>query len=742
MRRSSQTAALFLSFVVSALLSGLAISAPALPVDQDAITSSFGRQVQVLVDAPLSMGPAEALQSNRLTPYPDPLVNLGPQNTPAWIRFEIHNRTDEWGAWVLNTLRSNLEVLEIYKADADGISLLFDNADDAQRRESLKRYFNLVAPFSLAPGESATLLIRFKAAVAGWLPMRLIPTSMLTRFTFSQFSLFIFTTAGTGILISYNLLLFLATRNRIYVLYTAATTALLLACLHLQGMTTAWWFYSSPEWGRIFGATMVNLAGAMLLTFARLFLNLRGRPIADGWQRIAMPLLLAHVVCLPASMLLAPGLSDLLVTSGWVTVTAVFISLPIQAFTAYRGWRLEETLLGVAWTILAAQFVTLMLSTAGILPGGYMDWYLLGPACFTEAALVAVSIALKVRRLQLEKEEADTRSQMSLQEMNERARLVLAASHDAHNLIGGALSLSRRAADAPDLMQAKSDAGKVSQLLDSIRQTMSLMVSNNRQVGPGTIPMVETVQVDDLFETLALTFREHSGKHDRRITWRSNCETVACDRHMLIRILSNLISNALAYSSGKRVLVACRGHANHVSFRVYDQGPGIADADLRRLLQSEKSLRLAPEAEGSGVGLRICQALAGASGGRIEAASRPEGGSMFGLRLPTPDLSAISHPIHFVGDGAMWGGYADLIGTSRLVSEHGGDKNTLYVFSESVEMPANAGVNVVACYDRSSENRARWSQFADAIVCFPITLPALAYAASLACGRHAGESNR
>lgn len=711
------------------------LSAESIGVSQDAITSNFGPQIELLADAPLTMTAAEALKSPLLVPYDRPIVNLGLQDAPVWMRFRVENPSDEWGAWILNTLRTNVEILEIYKSNADGIELLFDNANIAQRQSSVQRHFNLVAPLALAPNETATIIVRFKAAVSGWLPMRIIPISLLTQFTFSQFSLFIFSIAGTGVLIVFNLLIFLAARDKLYILYSAATTSLVLACLHLQGLTTAWWFYASPEWGRTFGITAIALAALMLITFARRFLQLKGRVFADYWYRIAALALGLHIIVIPGSVLVAPTFTNFLASSGWITALSAFISLPLQAFFAGGGRRLERTLLGVAWTALATQFTWLVLSGLGIVPAGNLDWYLLGPVCFMEASLVAISIAVRVRRLQEEKETSDARSTLALQDMNERARMVLAASHDAGNLVSGALSLNERIEGAQELTQAKSDARKSRELLDSLQQTMSVMVSHSRQVGSGSIPMIETINVAELFGTLALTFRERSRQQGKRITFRTTLESVAGDRYMLSRVLSNLLNNAVMYAKGERVLIVCRGHVDAVLLRVYDQGPGLSAGDLAQVLLGDRSVRLSPQSEGIGVGLRSSKDLAAAYGASLEAASKIDGGSMFGLRLPMPDLASIGPKINFLGDRELWQSHAALLKGGSLVDQHRGEAGQLYVFSESVQVAKTESINVVACVDRSTDNRDKWSQLADVILCFPVTLPALAYASWLACRR-------
>ena len=53
----------------------------------------------------------------------------------------------------------------------------------------------------------------------------------------------------------------------------------------------------------------------------------------------------------------------------------------------------------------------------------------------------------------------------------------------------------------------------------------------------------------------------------------------------LLRIVSNLVANAVRYTSEGRVLVGCRRNGKRLRFVVADTGPGFPAADLEALQQ-------------------------------------------------------------------------------------------------------------------------------------------------------------
>ena len=104
-----------------------------------------------------------------------------------------------------------------------------------------------------------------------------------------------------------------------------------------------------------------------------------------------------------------------------------------------------------------------------------------------------------------------------------------------------------------------------------------------------------------------------------------------------LQILDNLISNALKFSHSRTTIqVRTLAQANHVLVAVRDEGPGITDADQKKLFQ--KYTRLAARPTGgessNGLGLAIVKRLAEAMAGSIECSSTPGAGATFTLRLP------------------------------------------------------------------------------------------------------------
>ncbi len=112
---------------------------------------------------------------------------------------------------------------------------------------------------------------------------------------------------------------------------------------------------------------------------------------------------------------------------------------------------------------------------------------------------------------------------------------------------------------------------------------------------------------------------------------------VVADRHLLSRMLQNIISNAIKYAGQEpRVLCSIARNSSLVDICISDNGPGIPTEFQEKIF--EKFYQINPEKKsfGAGLGLAFCKMAAIAQNGSVSVRNAPDGGAVFHISLPAP----------------------------------------------------------------------------------------------------------
>ena len=107
-----------------------------------------------------------------------------------------------------------------------------------------------------------------------------------------------------------------------------------------------------------------------------------------------------------------------------------------------------------------------------------------------------------------------------------------------------------------------------------------------------------------------------------------------CQPGALKRALTNLLDNAVKY--GSRARAAITSANNGVEITIDDDGPGIPEAELAKVIQPFYRVEdsRSRDTGGTGLGLAIALAIVQAQGGELTLSNRPGGGLRAAIKLP------------------------------------------------------------------------------------------------------------
>jgi signal transduction histidine kinase len=217
---------------------------------------------------------------------------------------------------------------------------------------------------------------------------------------------------------------------------------------------------------------------------------------------------------------------------------------------------------------------------------------------------------------------------------HERRFMVTAIAHDLRTplftLRGSLEALERGVGDARYLDRAQAKAAHLDRLVSDLF-TFSRLEYARDAIG------FEEVDVGALARRAAEDAEPIAAARGCVLVVRGMESGLAVrgDADALLRVLTNLLDNAIRHGRGRVVLGAQRENGA-VRLEVVDDGPGFAPDDLDHvfepLFRSDRAR--APATGGTGLGLAIARRLARAHGGDIEAANDPAGGARATLTLP------------------------------------------------------------------------------------------------------------
>jgi signal transduction histidine kinase len=130
-------------------------------------------------------------------------------------------------------------------------------------------------------------------------------------------------------------------------------------------------------------------------------------------------------------------------------------------------------------------------------------------------------------------------------------------------------------------------------------------------------------------------------KRQAEITAITDFPIIYCDRERIVKVMVNLISNAINYTPEERrphVEIGCRREDNNFRFWVRDNGIGI-DPELReKIFELFYRIKELNKVEGAGMGLSLTRKIIASLGGEISVAAEGAIGSTFYFTLPVvPD---------------------------------------------------------------------------------------------------------
>ena len=220
-----------------------------------------------------------------------------------------------------------------------------------------------------------------------------------------------------------------------------------------------------------------------------------------------------------------------------------------------------------------------------------------------------------------------------------KSRFLAAASHDLRQPLQTLHLLQGMLAKVVEGEKAQKLIARFDQTLGAMSGMLNTLLDIN-QIDSGAVRVAKvTFPVSELFDLLRDEFACLAEDHEISLHVVPCSLLVHSDPRLLEQMIRNLLSNALKYAIGGRVLLGCRRRNGMLSIEVCDTGPGIPGEELHAIFEEYRQLDNAARerSQGLGLGLSIVKGLGNLLEHRVYVGSVPGRGSIFGIELVLPE---------------------------------------------------------------------------------------------------------
>ena len=261
----------------------------------------------------------------------------------------------------------------------------------------------------------------------------------------------------------------------------------------------------------------------------------------------------------------------------------------------------------------------------------------------TEMVLKAENLDLesivteRTQKLELVNKQLAVAREKSEQAHLKKSQYLKAISHDLMQPLEAARLFTSALADQNKLND--SQKRQVQNIDHSLKVANDLLINlaEVARIESGNIsPDIEVFCLADLLKQIEQEFSASADEYQIELKVDDSEYWIKSDRHLLRRILQNLLTNAFRYASPGKVVLAVKLENEQLLIQVIDNGPGIA-ADKQQLVfeqftQLDNGKNHA--SNGLGLGLNITRSLSQILGHTLHLESEPDCGCNFSICVP------------------------------------------------------------------------------------------------------------
>ena len=619
--------------------------------------------------------------SRRFSRCDDPAPGFGFTSSTYWFRFSLRNPSSGQISRYLEIEYPLLDHVELYEPGAQGFYNVYREGDWQVFSHRPVPYRNFVFILKIPAHTTLTYFIKVRTSSSLNMPVRLYaPAAFIDKVENEDMALGMY----FGILfamLAYNMILYISIRESLYLYYVMFVMLNFLFQLDLMGVSFKYLWPGAPYWANISLPFFIFTAFFFGTQFTRGILNtFRNIRVIDAILKAFLYLAAAGaVISLVTPYNISIRLATLFIITVVVHITAGFVCL-------FRGYRPARYYV-FAWTVSLAGMAIFALKSFGLLPNNVFTIWGIQIGSAWEVILLSIALADRINMLGKEKEQIQAKytrkleaANLSLEEfsknledkvvrrtreleesnilLKEQARVMRLAEEKAENAsmakseflanmsheirtplnaITGMTGLAMEMDGLPQKLRDYLEIIKTSahSLLDLVSDILDF---SKIEAGRMELEKVEFSLLEVIEKTADMFSEQASGQGTELIIDIDPDvpDRISGDPIRLGQLLTNLISNAIKFTSHGEVVLSCKcsglsKSAAQLEFCIEDTGIGIDPDRLDFLFEmfTQADTSTTRRFGGTGLGLAICKKIADLMRGKIQVSSQPGKGSRF-----------------------------------------------------------------------------------------------------------------
>ncbi|NVJ61889.1 MAG: sensor histidine kinase [Gammaproteobacteria bacterium] len=574
------------------------------------------------------------------------VLNYGYNKNFYWFKVKLVNTSNEDGEWLLSTGLRSPALLDIYEMAEGQYHKIFQHRSNYHYSQRPIDHRYLFIKLHLDAHQEKTIYIHLKNTLGlRMVPKIFSPTDFYNHWRVDYLYIGIFL-ACLATLIVVNLAQYIATLKPIYFVYSNLVLWSGLSVTQHSGLNLKFLWPNHPEVDQLMTSIITVPSAILMIQVMRTAMQLGKHSLIV--DRIALFFMSLWGLSIPLMLIFDSNLIFSWLTlsvppTGLILLTAISVVSIVKRIQSagfyFVGW--------VSFYIAISTF-NLMHSGIEILTNVESSVYIYGAGVMIEGLLLFLALAHQTRifhrnnaknRLKtielLEDKVVDLKligqlnseKQQAQNENRQKSLQFASTSHDIHQPLS---AIRTFLSDWKNTKNNEVFPNKVIEEIELIEEMLRDTILNSKDEISRPL---ELVSLNRLFNQLFTQNYEQARQNKIQLKFVPTSISFSGSKIIILRILDNLIKNALRVTSNGKVMYGVRRVNNAIEIQVLDNGPGIHASDIDRLTKPFQQGINEDDNGSHGLGLSIVSALCEQQNYHFSVTSKIGIGSKFSIAI-------------------------------------------------------------------------------------------------------------